>query len=327
MLGGRGLGKTSFVLSLLDRAKEHLEPLGHRIASLGILDPTLIERNEIFLATVTSGIVQKLDEQYTNMHGDPEKKLAPAYEALNGIAQAFPVLSPRGDDLWPKPDGDPMDFAERMLRNASSGRNLSKSFAEFVNAAAKALGVKAFILPLDDVDTAFERGWLVLETLRKYLATPRLITVLSGDFNLYQMLVLRHNYEQLQPLVKAEEILAGQNERTTALNKYKAQAQNLRDQYLTKVLPPHRRIHIRWVRDQLSAARGPAPIQIKLTWTDDSTGKSDDSAGKSKDVPLEELIGYVARDLFGWPLRLLEQYPKDGPIPTMKLTRRLRRPA
>jgi hypothetical protein len=309
VLGGRGLGKTSFVLSLLARAKDELKG---DIALLDILDPSLIERNEIFLATVTSAIVQKLDEHNKQTYGDPEqKKLIPAYEALDAIARAFPVLSPRGKDLWPKPDGDPMDFAERMLRGASSGRKLSESFARFTNAAADALGVKAFILPLDDVDTAFEQGWLVLETLRKYLATPRLITVLSGDLNLYQMLVLRHNYDQLQSLVKAEEVFAGQEERATALSRYKDQAQNLRDQYLTKVLPPHRRIHLRWLRDQLSAGRGTAPIRIVLEDKDESSENS------IKDVPLEEIIGYVARDLFGWPLPLLDQYPKEGAIPLM----------
>ncbi|MCD8079453.1 MAG: hypothetical protein LUF04_03295 [Bacteroides sp.] len=58
-------------------------------------------------------------------------------------------------------------------------------------------------MAFDDVDTDFAKGWPVMETIRKYLTSPQLITILSGDINLYTLLIRKKQWENFgKPLLK-----------------------------------------------------------------------------------------------------------------------------
>ncbi|MDQ9533230.1 hypothetical protein RF073_20100, partial [Serratia marcescens] len=54
---------------------------------------------------------------------------------------------------------------------------------------------KAFVLAFDDVDTNFQHGRTILETMRKYLTSPQLVLLISGDLDLYGRLVRRNIYD------------------------------------------------------------------------------------------------------------------------------------
>lgn len=315
VLGGRGLGKTSFLLSVLQQAQLDM---GKDVCAIQQpIDPSLLENNEVFLATVTSAILRTVEDA---VQADKKSRLyeregEAMYQALDRLATSFSVLSPRDEHMWGDSNSDSIDIAERMLRNARSGSGLSDDFARFVHAATRVLGVKAFILAIDDVDTAFESGYLVLETLRKYLGTPHLLTILSGDLDLYQMLVLDHNYEQLETLIKAESRFV-KDEGRDGLKPYRTQALNLRDQYIQKLLPPHRRIHLDRIRKHLSSAHGSPAMSITLEWDDAR------QTNAMREAALVQVLGYLARDLFAWPRPL-----PSNPAPEHALLNPARSPA
>ena len=80
---------------------------------------------------------------------------------------------------------------------------------------------------------AFDKGFEVLETVRKYFATPYLIPIVSGDKNLYD------------EVLKAEFKTKNSYMEDKTLN-------NLIDQYLTKVFPLEKRIKLENISDILN---------------------------------------------------------------------------
>lgn len=49
--------------------------------------------------------------------------------------------------------------------------------------------VNALVVLIDDVDMAFDKGFDVLEVVRKYLASPFLIPIVAGDMKLYKEII------------------------------------------------------------------------------------------------------------------------------------------
>ncbi|MFP3519645.1 hypothetical protein SB766_26035, partial [Pseudomonas sp. SIMBA_077] len=87
---------------------------------------------------------------------------------------------------------------------------------------------------LDDIDTNFRRGWPVLEVLRRYFTSPRFIVVLSGDIDLYTLLVRGKQWDQF-----SERQLHFDKTQEKGLREM---VNHLQGQYMLKVLPPRNRI-------------------------------------------------------------------------------------
>lgn len=85
--GSRGSGKSTFMLSLRDRMsgdqKNGKDPL--RIACLDTLDPTLIDGDDVFLATITARILRFVKEKKRDGDHYVQQK-------LGNLASAFQVL-------------------------------------------------------------------------------------------------------------------------------------------------------------------------------------------------------------------------------------------
>ena len=103
---------------------------------------------------------------------------------------------------------DPSDWNDTTfvmrdgLRRVAGANNLEKYFHVFIKQSLDLLSTeepeerkKYFLIAFDDVDTDFAKGWPVLETLRKYLTSPQLITFLSGDLDLYSFVVRKKQWD------------------------------------------------------------------------------------------------------------------------------------
>lgn len=276
VLGGRGLGKTSFLLSLKARLEAQSD---QRIKVLDNLDPTLVESNEIVLATLIGNILRATGDEKVRSHEGLRNATAALGKSLRLLA---PGHASGWKELWPHPEL----YADELLRGARGSLELREHFYRFVKAAADALEVDTFVQPIDDVDTAFDQGWTVLETVRKYLTTPRFIPVLSGDIELYRMLVRTRQWDHLRPLVEMERTV--QDQSSGGLTRYQRQIDGLEDQYILKVMPSHQRIELQSVRDRIrrAAQRKEGFIEIK-----DGDHKQ----------PLQVAFAELSRSLFGWP--------------------------
>ncbi len=69
------------------------------------------------------------------------------------------------------------------------GMELEQHLHRLFRLITQILGCQALILPIDDIDMVPERGYDVLEVLRKYLVSPYVIPIVSGQYEVYHHLV------------------------------------------------------------------------------------------------------------------------------------------
>jgi len=262
--GSRGSGKTSFMLSMFEMLKDcaNDNQYSKDIYVLGILDPTLIEEKEHIFIHILSLIKEHVDRHY---HPAPtygnvyqQKKCPCRYEQgecntvtisdecyrewlgmLNLLAAGLPSLDGVGENDFLKSEKwhDPTYVLETGLRNTASSFCLEINFHKFIDKSLRLLGKKAFAIGFDDIDTHFKRGWPLLEIIRKYLTTPQLITIVSGDDELYSMLVRSWGWDNF-----SERILKQESDKK--FNIFRPMIDRLEDQYMAKVFKPVRRLQL-----------------------------------------------------------------------------------
>lgn len=236
--GKRGMGKTSFILSV-QKDKELAEQF-KKICSFCIIDPTLIETKEHVLLNIITLIKEKVDnylreyECKNNHTSDYQnwkeslKKLAGGLSMLDGVGKNH-----LQEDMWDSPEL----ILENGLSNSKQGYSLEKNFHKFIDISLKILDKEAFFLILDDIDTSLDKGRDILEVLRKYLTSRKLIIAMLGDIDLYSILVRQLQWEKMDP----KKILKDYEGK----NKYLDQIEHLEEQYLVKVLKPENRIDLK----------------------------------------------------------------------------------
>lgn len=264
--GQRGSGKTTFILNVLaaiERNEDFCRRIGVEtsdIVNLGLIDPTLIETKEHIIVTLLGRIKQEVDRSRDRCTDFRDYRSTPAdyerwEESLRNLAEGLSLLDGIGaDKIYGEDWQDAQYVLDRGLAHAASGTSFEPLFHDFIKQSLKFLNKSAFILAFDDIDTKFDRGWPVLETIRKYLTTPRLIVILSGDMDLYSMLVRGQQWNNFgEPLLKHEQWLSQNggslpgsaapavNARMGSIIKM---VDKLEGQYLLKVLKPENRIDL-----------------------------------------------------------------------------------
>lgn len=237
--GGRGSGKTTFLLNALHSLAGVTTiwetDLSKSLRVLPVIDPTLIETKEHIIIVIISLIDAALDDLRNAPDADRSKvdeartEMAEGLGLLDGIGKAVPYGEEWEDSTW---------IMSRGLRKASKGRLFEVKFQKYIYEALKVLNKKAFVLAFDDVDTNFELGRTILETIRKYLTSPQLVLVISGDLELYGRLVRRNVYDTFgDAIMKYDSSVIG-DDRTRTPDAIR----ELEEQYLLKIVPPQNRI-------------------------------------------------------------------------------------
>jgi hypothetical protein len=252
ILGERGTGKTSFLLNLETSFKEDAKysNIEEKLEFLDSLDPTLFEDKQNIIVSIITLIADKIKVIQDSI--EKEKwtecltELSDGLNLLDGIGS-----NPMQKDLW----DDSRIILDKGLTSAHSGINFEKNFHKFVDKSLKLLNKKEmFILRFDDIDTSVLKGWPVLEVIRKYLTTPKIQIIISGDINLFSKLVRLKQWENLEKLVPYEN---KENLNSTI--------DQLEEQYLTKILKPEYRIYLQSLESILK--RHPNIIEIEYLET------------------------------------------------------------
>lgn len=240
--GGRGSGKTTFLLNALKRlAKpedkekkedQRLSDLSDTLHVLPMIDPTLIETKEniiiVILSMIEAAIAHVSDES-----GKMEKvrqSLAEGLGLLDGIGPDSAYGNEWEDANW---------VMSRGLNKAKKGKSFELKFSVYLETALGLLNKKnAFVIAFDDVDTNFNHGYTILETIRKYLTSPRLVLLLSGDLDLYGRLLRRNIYGTFgKQVMKYDPDIIGDDKHNLS-----QAVLELEEQYLLKIVPPQNRI-------------------------------------------------------------------------------------
>ncbi|NMA74704.1 MAG: hypothetical protein GX963_11195 [Bacteroidales bacterium] len=264
ILGSRGSGKSSFIYSLLEYYKKE-----KNVVIINI-DPTLIEEKGHIFLTILSQISKEVCKVLSKSDCNPESE---AYhknkvwrQKLKNLAAGLPSLDVIGPsyEKWQ----DPEFVMDKGLRSVNAAVSLETDFNELLEKGLHILGKKAYIIALDDIDIDFLKGWPVLETIRKYLTSPYIITLLSGDLKLFSKAIRKQQWKNF-----GKALLKNEGEQLKKMSDYNDLVTEMERQYLQKVMQPQRRIHLTTLQEKTQKIineKGKEGINIFV--------KSDDSA-------------------------------------------------
>ncbi|MGL5486394.1 MAG: antiviral RADAR system adenosine triphosphatase RdrA [Shewanella sp.] len=183
--GDRGTGKTAVLVNL----KRYLE-LEHKdlltdVHILNPIDPTLLEDGEsLFLHIIVAAVLH--DEDIKQAQRNKPEQSRNLNKSLEQLAHSLEAV-----DTQKERHG--MDKVRAMYGN----KQLADSVHEFFFAAAQLLEKKLLILPIDDVDTSLNLAFENLEIIRRYLTTPYVLPIVSGDRGLYHEVTWRDFHGRL----------------------------------------------------------------------------------------------------------------------------------
>lgn len=217
-----------------------------KIEVLNIFDPTLIEDKTHIFMNIVSMIKEKVDDKaklsncFNNDDNESSRDYMEWEKSLRKLAEGLPSIDGVGPNGFSTDSWLDAEFVMgKGVQMAHAANNLEKAFHVFVRNSLKFIGKKAFILCFDDIDTNFAKGWPVLEVLHKYLTTPQLITILSGDTSLYLTLIRDHQWNNF-----SERFLSLETRNEKDLERCKATVAQLEKQFFLKLLKPEHRISL-----------------------------------------------------------------------------------
>lgn len=255
--GSRGAGKTSFLFSLRNKLKKNAD-----IEILDFLDPTLIEEKAHIFFTIISLIKSKVCEKFNKTGYENDFLIYSKkswHESLNKLAKGLPLIDgacSKTPDFW----DDATHILNKALDDVNSSFELRKNFEDFLKLSLKILNKKVFLLFIDDVDTKFDKSWSLLETIRKYLATKYIITILTGDFDLFSMSIRKHQWENFGKDFIGNET-RNDNEK---FEFFKSKITDIEAQYIEKILPVQHRYALRTFKEILEDRTN----EIKIKFND-----------------------------------------------------------
>lgn len=283
--GARGTGKTAFLLNFFDYLRvsggeaPEMRALASNIYICQPIDPTLLNDNESFLNIIIARLMDEVRLRATKKFPQTEY-----YKLLERISQGMAGLE--GKDIEPGLD--------RFSAN-SHGIGLIEALDAFYAEICKLLGCTLLLLPIDDVDMAPSWAFQVLDVARRYLASPFIIPIITGDMEQYAHIIRRHFNKKLNNQKGRE-----QGSFNPSVNS-SFDVDELAEQYLLKVLPTYRRIPL----DDIWTINRRTPIVI------------DDDRGQ--EMPLVGIMALYKALVFRSVNGFDDSYPTELPTSTREL--------
>ena len=218
--GQRGTGKSSVLVNLSTYLASADASLLNRVHVLKPIDPTLLEDSDnLFLNIVAAAIL-----------ADPDVKSAMAHdsEARTNLYKRLQHLGHALENVQTQREKKGLDKIRAFIGN----QQLIEEVHQFFLAVLKLLKKELLVLPIDDVDTSLHRAFENLEVVRRYLTSPLVLPVISGDSELYQDVTWRDFHGRL--------LKDSESRRLDALQR----AQDLATEYHRKVLPLQYRLSL-----------------------------------------------------------------------------------
>lgn len=245
--GARGTGKTTFLLSALHKLQKEKLDDSYSFCVFEPVDPTLFGYNEHILFTLISMIAKAVcrcrnhAETSRYCYSGSSDDWESWEKQLTALAKGLQTVGDQREDISSGPSSpkniweDAEYLLEEGIDKARSSYELEYKLHGFINTSLKLLHKDAFVLGLDDVDTRPGIGWHVLEVLRRYLTTPQIIVIVSGNMELFQKLVERQQLKNFG---------LDFSSKTKIIKKFAPQVTELTNQYLLKVLRTPLRIEL-----------------------------------------------------------------------------------
>lgn len=239
--GTRGAGKSTFLQAAFKALPETVNNLAVqgkavlRLARLDYIDPSRIEDNEIVLLGVLKALAEMIDLRVRSCVKMCEESIHREFrDAFKKLAGGLSLFA---KDYHQLRHLDPELFLDHGLERAGHSKDLRSNLHALLDTACEMLEVDALLLAFDDADTKSTHARAVLECIRNYLDTPRLVILVTGDMELYSLLVRDKFSEHLDR--------NSYKESEDRIQQRVRMIDHLEDQYLLKLFPIRRRIQLR----------------------------------------------------------------------------------
>jgi hypothetical protein len=245
----RGAGKTTFLLSVLHAIKHDKEK---SVLCLKPIDPSLVEMKQHPFINIIAAIQEEVElyfskNEYCNGNRSEmfiKKEFEHCYHKL---LKALPFIDGVGKSKVYEEWDDDEFIAARGMERAEASNNLEVLFHDYVKIVLKVLDKTCLVISFDDIDTDFKKGYDVLESIRKYLTSPQIVTIITGDLELYGKLVRKFSWKGFDMAYLRKEMqYAGRSQKEFA-----QMVDQLENQYLVKLLKPEYRISLKTIREYL----------------------------------------------------------------------------
>lgn len=195
--GTRGTGKSTVLVNLPAYLKQRTnapydptpnaqrsrapqnKDLLERVHILKPVDPTLLEEHDdLFLHVIVAAVLSDSQVQQAQQRNEQNSRamLRALEELAHGLESVEAQKEERGLD---------------KLRSFIGNRQLKSKVHAFFRSVLTLLGKDLLVLTIDDVDTALDRAYENLEIVRRYLNTPLVLPIISGDLKLYYEVIWR----------------------------------------------------------------------------------------------------------------------------------------
>ncbi|HCH0655597.1 TPA: archaeal ATPase [Enterobacter asburiae] len=311
--GTRGAGKTTFINSVVKSLNSDEGDVKVSIKCLPTIDPTKLPRHEPILVTVTARLNKMVSDKLKGYWASNDyKKQKEQWQ--NHLAQLQ-----RGLHLLTDKEYKPEYFSDALKLDAQldysiGGQDLSEIFEELVKRACEILDCKAILISFDDIDTQFDAGWDVLEAIRKFFNSQKLVVVATGDLRLYSQLIRGKQYENYG------KTLLDQEKESARIAERGYMVEHLEQQYLLKLFPVQKRVQLKTML-QLAGEKGrdQHSEKISVLYSKDTDGiKVKTIRGALENIVSDGLNIRIGSDLDMYvdellkqPVRLLMQVMQD----------------
>lgn len=239
--GTRGAGKSTF-LSSAKIALEAESDLKGQMAFIALIDPSRIERSEIILLVILQHLRKRVEDVLKERRRPEDDRLREEWRlTFRGVAGGLSLFA---KGYHPLDDLDPDLFLDWGLERASDSTSLRTKLHRLFDTACRILGVNALMLAFDDADTDSSHAVPLLECIRKYLDAPIVMVLLTGDLELYSLLVRQHFAETVAGKREAALELQRRSTQGDRSAQYLRMIDHLEEQYLLKLFPIRRRMQL-----------------------------------------------------------------------------------
>lgn len=235
--GTRGSGKSTLMRSVRRSlvAPQSGEPRV-RIRSLADVDPTELGKEENFFMYILGRIFQRIDGAYMKGAADDEslELQRKAMGALRSMSDGISMLTGAENALQQAQMDD--FFLESVIDKCANSTLLREKLDALLELVCKILQTDVLLVTVDDADLNFSKCEDVMEYIRKYMQSSRLLFLFAGDMKLYSHIVrgmYMKSYEQ--------RLLMYDDSHKASRNRLLDQ---LEEQYLIKMFPLVNRVGV-----------------------------------------------------------------------------------
>jgi hypothetical protein len=194
--GERGTGKSSVLVNLPLYLKEKENGLFNDLLILKPVDPTLLESSDdLFLNVIVAAIIN--DKTVKNAINTNEEGAEAFHRELQELGNSLESLQLQNEH-----------YGLDRLRAFLGNHGLVQRVHALFDKTLKLVNKKILVLPIDDVDTSLHQAFENLEVVRKYLTSPYVLPIITGDLSLYHEVTWRDFHCRLLKDSKAESVNA-----------------------------------------------------------------------------------------------------------------------